>query len=489
MDDPCLARAREPGRRRDRTRWVQAFPVAILVVLPAALPAGAEDRPLSELTIEELLSVQVFSAVKRPQALRDAPAALYVIGPRDLLETGHRSIPEALRLAPGLHVARLDASTWGITARGLNDRWNSRTLILVDGRSVYEPSFGGASWLEVDYVLDDLESIEVIRGPGGSLWGANAVHGVINVNTKSARDTQGWLLRVGGGTEERAFADLRFGGQGGDDLWYRIYTKVTATDGSVRLDGSDRPDDWHNVRPGFRVDWEPGPDDRVRVTGEVSVPDVDTENLLPVLDPEIVLRGERGVPVNDVLDADIDEATWHLDVRWTRTFSPTSEGNLQVSYYAVDALWDDVLDIKRHTLDVDTDHGFELVSSLDLIWGARWRITADEVVPLPRNRFVPGADTQHLVTGFLQLSWEAIEDRLWLVTGTKVEHNEFTGFEHQPNVRAVVRPADRHTVWLAGSRAVRTPSRLENGIEAVFGTAPCPGDLPLPIPCRGPRGG
>ncbi|MCJ7829965.1 MAG: TonB-dependent receptor plug domain-containing protein [Desulfobacterales bacterium] len=212
-------------------------------------------RDLTQLSIEELMDIEITSVSKKAQKLSEAAAAVYVITQEDIRRSGVTSIPEALRMVPGVQVAHLDANKWAVTVRGFNGRFANKLLVLMDGRSLYTPLFSGVFWEMQDTLLEDIERIEVIRGPGATLWGANAVNGVINIITKKAQDTQGMLAVGGGGTEERGFGSLRYGGSIGDSGHYRIYTKYFDRDGGVDLDGNNASDDWNMFRAGFRSDW------------------------------------------------------------------------------------------------------------------------------------------------------------------------------------------------------------------------------------------
>jgi len=217
---------------------------------------GKGGRDLTEISLDELVNLKVTSVSKKPENLAQAPAAIAVITGEDIRRSGVTTIAEALRLAPGLEVARVDSITWAISSRGFNDLFANKLLVLMDGRSVYTPLFSGVYWDVQDTLLEDIDRIEVIRGPGAALWGANAVNGVINITTKSAKETQGGLITGGAGTEERGFGSVRYGGQINDQAWYRVYAKYFNRDDSATPSGNPAGDDWDGLRGGFRVDWE-----------------------------------------------------------------------------------------------------------------------------------------------------------------------------------------------------------------------------------------
>src|SRR5215470_3175372 len=259
---------RAPRRRRGRAGRVPAALVslsrvilAMVLILPVfsnGVCAALPPVDLTDLSLEQLMNLRVTSTARRPQTVAESAAAIFVITQEDIRRSGVTSIPEALRMVPGVEVARIDANKWAISARGFNGRFANKLLVMIDGRSVYTPLFSGVLWDAQDTVLEDIDRIEVVRGPGASLWGANAVNGVINIVTKRARDTQGALIVAGGGTEERGFTSAR----------YRGYVKYFDRDSQPFIDGSDGADDWQVGRAGFRVDWEPPGADAVTVQGD-----------------------------------------------------------------------------------------------------------------------------------------------------------------------------------------------------------------------------
>ncbi len=250
-----------------RCFWRASMVALLLIMVVGVCSAGASDRepPISEdltkLSLEDLMDIEITSAAKKAQRLSEAAAAVFVITQEDIRRSGATSIPEALRMVPGLQVARIDANKWAVTSRGFNGRFSNKLLVLVDGRSVYTPLLSGVYWDMKDTLLEDIDRIEVIRGPGASLWGANAVNGVINIITKSAKDTQGGLIVAGAGTEEQGFGAIRYGGKVGEDIHSRFYVKYFDRDSGVLPSGEDGADEWDVLRAGFRIDWQGlGPD-------------------------------------------------------------------------------------------------------------------------------------------------------------------------------------------------------------------------------------
>jgi iron complex outermembrane recepter protein len=334
--------------------------MAVLALISTCLPsegnsATTNETDLTTMPLEKLMEIEVYSASKRAEKLSEAPAAISVIT-SDIKRSGAQSIPEALRLVPGLDVAELDAEQWAISARGFNDVFANKLLVLQDGRSVYTPLFSGVFWNVQDALLEDIDRIEVIRGPGASLWGANAVNGVINIITKSAKDTQGLLVSGGGGTVERGFSAVRYGSTLGEDLYFRIYGKYSDRADSVMPNGTDAQDSWQKGQGGFRLDW-----DKMEKTGNLLTLQGDVYGSLgnqsfntyapfnPPLYSQVVHQDDYRTGGGNVLG------------RWTHEFSDTSDFKLQ-SYY--DRTEQSTLIFKeRHdTFDLDLQHHFTLGS-------------------------------------------------------------------------------------------------------------------------------
>ena len=435
---------RLPYWRNSRLRRVAPALSAILalsLILDPPRALGAR-QDLANLSIEDLMNVEVTSVSKRSQPMGEAAAAVYVITNEDIRRSGATSIPEALRLAPGLHVARIGASEWAITARGFNMQYANKLLVLIDGRSVYTHLFSGVNWDEQDVVLEDVERIEVVRGPGGTLWGANAVNGVINIITKKAKDTQGWMASGGAGTLENGFGSLRYGAALGQDAHVRGYVKYFDHDSLESESGGDANDEWDTVRGGFRLDWDPSPSDAFTLQGDYYDGATSEELLTTVTDTEDLSGG-------DVL------------ARWRHSFSERSELSLQAYYDRTERAEPTVLSEDRDTVDFELQHRFALLRSHDVTWGAGYRLLNDRIEST-LVYFDPDKRADHLVSAFLQDQITLFGDRLKLTIGSKFEHNDYTGFEFQPTGRALWRVKPRHSLWAAVSRAVRTPSRADD---------------------------
>ncbi|MFG0249316.1 MAG: TonB-dependent receptor plug domain-containing protein [Phycisphaeraceae bacterium JB051] len=422
-------------------------------VLIVGLCAGSQvkaEEDFAEMDLDALMNVEVSSVTKgKGMKLSDAPGAISVITEEDIARSGHQSIPELLRLVPGLHVARINASNWAISARGFNGPYNNKMLVLMDGRSLYTPLFSGVYWDSQDYVLEDLKSVEVIRGPGGTLWGANAVNGVINITTKEAKDTQGLLFSQSAGTEDLSNTSVRYGGKLDDDSYFRVYGKYQMTDdGNLAGTNTDHYDEWKRGQFGFRTDSYTGAN-------------------------HLTLQG-------DYYNGDFDDASGGITdtdggnfiARLTHDFSEDSSLQLQF-YYDYVHRGDTSLGQERHTLDFDLQHNFTMGDGKhNIIWGLNYHWTKDSILPtyvapgVPFMAFNSNNASDNTFSAFVQDTMTLVDDKLFFTIGTKIEHNDYTGVEVQPSARLSWRIKDGHTLWSAISRAVRTPSRVEEGFFA-----------------------
>jgi len=256
------------GAARSAGRTVLAGLLAAMLAANAGAQSQKNVPDVTTLSMEDLMNMQVTSVSKRTQKVADAAAAVFVITQDDIRRSGATSIPEALRLAPGIEVARIDENKWAIASRGFNGRFDNKLLVLIDGRSVYTPLFSGVYWNVQDVLLEDVDRIEVIRGPGATLWGANAVNGVINIITKKAKDTQSALVSTGAGTEERASGSARYGSTIGNTA-FRVYGKYFNWGPSQYPSGMTAHDGWDALRGGFRADWAPAGPNSLTVQGDI----------------------------------------------------------------------------------------------------------------------------------------------------------------------------------------------------------------------------
>jgi iron complex outermembrane recepter protein len=470
---PCPLR-RAGGDRLAISVLVRGLATALCLctLLQAQSPAKTAQDPdgLGELSLEELLDVEITSAAKKAQKLSDVMGAVHVITNEDIRRSGLRSIPEILRMVPGLQVARITGSVYAITARGFASQFSNKLLVLVDGRSTYSPLFSGVYWDTQDVLLEDVLRIEVIRGPGGALWGANAVNGVINIITKSTADTVGGVAFAGGGNEERRMAGMRYGFRVGDITTARIYAKYFDRDGQTNSVGTDQPDDWMQARVGFRVDRKENERSGITVQGDYYDGAAHNVSNLPSATPPLFLARRN-------LRSDVSGG--NLLTRWRSASSDGHESMVQL-YFDNVSRDDAYLQQSINTFDAEAQWRVPMRDSLEVMGGLGYRFIQDS---LDGSRFVSFAPTQQndqLFSGFLR-----VESELWegvtLALGAKVEHNEYTGFETQPDARLRWRLAEHHTIWAAHSRAVRVPGRVENDVTTTIQSGPAPGMPGLPF--------
>jgi iron complex outermembrane receptor protein len=448
--------------------------MATATISPSGASAQSDPMGLTELSLEELMGIEVTSVSKKSQSLSEAAAAVFVITQDDIRRSGATSIPEALRMVPGVQVARLDSNKWAVSVRGFNGRFANKLLVLMDGRTLYTPSFSGVFWDIQDTVLEDIERIEVIRGPGATLWGANAVNGVINIITKSARDTQGLLLSAGSGTEERGFGTLRYGGTLGDDQGhFRVYGKYFNRDGSVDPSGNDTADEWEMGRGGFRLDWNAAERDTVTLQGDLYSGD---EN-------ETLNSKSITPPHSSIVASDQDVNGGNMLMRWERNLYEDSDLSLQV-YYDHNKKKTFIYDIEQDIVDADFQHRFPLGERHDIIWGLGYRFYSDHINETFTIRLDPEDRDLSFYSGFIQDEISLIPEKLRLTLGSKFEHNDLSGFEVQPNIRLLWIQDERRSLWASISRAVRTPSRGEQdstSIQRITAAGEPPNPFPVPL--------
>lgn len=415
--------------------------------LPSTVFAAA-DKPLTQYTLEELMNTRVYSAAKSEKPLSETPAAVFVIHAEDIRRSPAQKIPELLRMAPGVQVARSGSNSWAISIRGFNDNLANKLLVLIDGRSVYTPLFGGVYWDVQDLLLEDIDRIEIIRGPGGSLWGSNAVNGVINIITKHSRETQGVLVRGGGGSETYGDAAVRAGGKAGEDVTYRVYGKYFNQD-NFRF-GNDA---WYQWRTGFRSDWDNDDTNAFTFQGDAYYGSADLRNF----------GNFAEAPFQRVINEDQEIAGGNLLGRWRHDFSETSEGSLQ-TYFDTTKRTQSQIGEDRYTWDIEWDHRFMIGERHEAVYGLGYRASHDRTEGSFNTSFSPQERTLHLFQAFVQDTFAVIPDKLWLTGGIKGEHNSYTAFEFQPTARMLWQPAPDHSIWASYSRAVRIPSRVESDI-------------------------
>lgn len=424
------------------------------------LDAPADDEPalFADLALEDLLQIKVTSVSGLETSIASSPAAVFVITRDDLRRGGYRTIPDALRMVPGLHVANIFSNTWAVGARGMNDRFTAELLVLVDGRAVYNDLYSGIFWDEVDLLLEDVDRIEVIRGPGATIWGANAVNGVINIVSQSAAKTPGLYLFGGGGVQETAFGGFRYGLQLAEHTHARFWAKFNEHDHSTFSNGAGAPDDWRQVRAGVRLDV--GDPEEVQFTLDAGLYDGTSGTS--------VLNRQMSPPYQFLSRQDESINGGHLRLRLADESSSDSGWSLQ-GYYDHARRIAPAFSGTRDTLDIEFRHHFRPNERHEILWGIGYRHRHDSTRGSFTISYDPDSRSTDKFSAFIQDTYTIVEDRLTMLAGAKLEYNDYSGFEVQPTARLTWTPSDRHTIWGAVSRAVRTPSRADQDIRVVAG--------------------
>ncbi|HKX30657.1 MAG TPA: TonB-dependent receptor [Blastocatellia bacterium] len=446
--------------------------------ISAQTPASPSD--LTTASLEELMNLEVTTVSKKEEKLFQTAAAVYVITREDIRRSGLTSIPELLRLAPGLQVLRIDGNKWAISARGFNTRFVKGVLVLIDGRSIYSPETSGVYWEAQILPVEEIERIEVIRGPGGTLWGVNAVDGIINIITRPAGDTQGGLLTVGGGSEEQGFTTVRYGDRMGGGTVYRVYGRYFKRSSLIDAAGRDNRDGERGTQGGFRLDSQLTGHDALTVQGDIY--DAYLRETSLGISPFNPFAPPTNTP---------GEFTGgNVLGKWNHTFSERSDLSLQMYF---DRSRREVVDIGERfdTFDIDFQHRAALGRRQEIVWGLGYRLVADQTnsnsgTPV---RLSPKGRSVQIFSAFVQDELTLVRNRLRLTLGSKVEHNDYTGYEVQPSARLLLTPSRHQTVWVAASRATSTPTRLSRDQEVSVGTVPIPGSGPLPAILFGNRAG
>ena len=433
-------------------RFAMCKAVWVTVLLSAAGSAAAENRSadLTLLSLEQLMNVEVTMVSKREQTLFLSPWAVFVLTHNDLKRSGATSIPEALRLVPGMEVGRIDASKWAVSARSFNAQFANKLLVLIDGRSVYTPFFSGVLWDTQDIPLDEVDRIEVVRGPGAALWGANAVTGIINIKTRHAAKTRGHAVTMGGGTEELGFGSVRHGGRWGGSIAYRGYAKYNRRGDSVNAVGRNLNDGWDHWRAGFRVDGNLAKRrSRWMLKGEYYRGDIGQT----IVEVPIGLNA----PYTATYNNQISISGMHLQGRWVRRAE--RGGKLAVQTYFHCTRRGDRFNgaESRNTYDLELQQNRVSRGRHSLVWGMGQRITWDDFDNTFAIVLKPETRTLHTTNVFIHDEIAITHRRLRLSLGTKLERHSISGFELLPNVRLLWAPRDTHVWWASGQ-----PSRTHS---------------------------
>jgi len=431
-----------------------------MIAPPPTVPASEEASTFKKMSLSQLMDQEVTSVSKEPEPYGQAPAAIQIITNDQIRRSGASSLPEALRLADNLEVAQDNAHDWNISARGFNADLANKLLVLIDGRTVYSPLFSGVIWDVQNVMLADLDRIEVVSGPGGTLWGTNAVNGVINIISKSAEETQGWYMEGAGGSELRDAGAVRYGGTLAPNVYFRVYGSYFDRNNEVYANGAPAPDAWSEGRGGFRIDTGGVSDDKFTLQG----------------DYYNGASGSASVPGTNVQSGE------NVIGRWTHTFSPDSDMSLQMYYDRTNASQPTAPSIflgipfepggrfadSLDTYDINFQHHFAVGEDNQITYGAGYRFTHDQNQNAPTLAFYPAPLNQNLLSFFVQDQVKLQKD-LTLTLGSKVEHNDYTGFEVQPSGRLQWNVTPKQMLWAAVSRAVRMPSRIDHDLAEPTG--------------------
>lgn len=471
-----------------RSLSLRAAGVFCLVFFVGTTAQGASlpsENELVLLSLEDLMTLEVTSASRKSQSLAVTAAAAFVITSDDIRRSGVTNIPDALRMVPGVTVARIDSSKWAVTVRGFNGRFARKLLVLIDGRSAYSPLFSGVFWDAQDTLLEDIERIEIIRGPGATIWGANAVNGVINIITKKAADATGGLVVAGAGNYERGFGAVRYGADIGDWGAVRAYGKYFNRNELEAEDGRPADDGWDMGRGGFRMDGKSG-QNSFTLQGDI----YNGTERETIAFPDLASLATGYMTART---ANTTVGGGNLLSRWTRSLADEAELSLQLYYDRskrdIPQLFNDTTD----TVDLDLLHRFQWGNRHETVWGGGFRFIDERITGSATLSFNPAHRNEKLYSAFLQDDITVVQDKLHLIIGSKFEHNVYTGFELQPSGRLIWTPNERLSFWSAVSRAVHTPSRGEsdNMLKQFAFPAPNPIDpagqpIPMVIAVQGP---
>ncbi len=414
--------------------------------------------------LEQLMKVEVTTASKKAQPLFDVPAAVSVISAEDIKRMGVRNIPDLLRMVPGMDVSQVTASRYAISARGFNFEYANKLLVLVDGRSVYEPLFSGVFWDAHDLPLDNINRIEVIRGPGGTIWGSNAVNGVINIITKKSANTQGGYAQVGAGSQDKLIGSARYGGKFGKDGSFRVFGQYRDEAPTLTPSGGDNLDGWTGRSVGFRADWGPA-------TSQMMVEAGAYGNVLdhPADRPSLTPPFNVQVPFTEHATGSYVNATWQKT--WNSGSKTTVQGYFDRSNRDMHEIYE-----ARDTYNLDVANQVALGKN-SIVYGAGYRTNQDRTIATSIVSFTPADARQDLYNLFIQ-DEASIDAKDKLTLGLKAEHNQFSGWELQPNARLAHKFDANRMGWLAVSRAVRTPNRSDDDATINAEVVPTPQNLP-----------
>jgi len=442
----------------DRNPHVLGWIAALIFLAPPAAWPQQKQPDLADQSLEDLMAIQVTSVSRTEERLSRTASAIFVITQEDIRRSNALNIPDLLRMVPGVDVAQINANTWAISARGFNGEFSNELLVMVDGRTVYIPTFGGVDWDVLDIPLEDISRIEVIRGPGGAVWGANAVNGVINIITKNATETHGAMIVTGGGNLDQGFGTIQYGGEAGKSTSYRVYAKYQNIYHLPDANAHDGDDGWNMLRGGFRTDSVLTPKDKLTVQGDIYTGSQGSPtSYLPSITSPGWININTEVPLSGGFAQSI----------WQHTFSSRSDTTLQISYDRYTR--EDVLHEKRGTLNLDFQHHLAWGTRQNFVWGFDYRYSSSKTHGDLTTSLNPADLNTNLFGAFIEDEIALVRDRLYLKVGTKFEHNNFSGFNAMPTARLSWNPSVRDAFWVGISRSVETPHSTVDGLRLNFG--------------------
>lgn len=427
-----------------------ALTASLSVLAPRMILGQTSSRDLTTVSLRDLMNIEVTSVSKKEEKLSKTAAAIFVITQEDIRRLGATNIPDLLRMVPGMDVAQVDANSWAISSRGFNDLFADKTLVMIDGRSIYDAAFGGVYWDLQDVPLEDIDRIEVIRGPGATIWGANAVNGVISIITKSSKATQRSLIKAGAGSQTAAQGLVQYGGKLGGKGFYRVFGKYSNHRREDDASGYHAADGWNMSHGGFRSDWDLTARDSLTVEGDISRNDEgQTITSFVSFFPPFMAT------FNDPVRA----TSGNILARWNHKFSERSDTSVQVYYDGLRRL-DVGVHEDKDTFDFQFQHHRVVGSRHDFVWGLGYRQDSSYMPPGSVISMVPMGRRDKLFSFFVQDEIH-LSNSLWVTLGSKLEHNNYSGYEYEPSGRFLWSPNDRQAFWGAVSRAIQQPALEE----------------------------
>ncbi len=427
-----------------------------LLLIIVLLPASVQSKDINTYTFD-LKDMDIISVSKKPEKIFEAAASVYVLTNEQIKRSGATSIPEALRLVPGLEVARIDANKWAISSRGFNRQFSNKLLVMIDGKTTYTPLTAGTFWDEIDENLDNIDRVEVIKGPGGTIWGANAVNGVINIITKNAKITQGTTITNTFGNFEKSTSEITHGGKAGDNLFYRASAKYQDTDSTTRLSGLGHNDNWHSGKGGLRIDFDKSVSETLMFKADIIKGRENQDYFLPNI---------AGPTYGDEKFSGAS-----LVARYEQVLSE-NENIVLNSFIDYNQRESSLVGIERTTFEFDYQHNKAFNERNDLSWGLTYRYFLNDIDERLINgtlylTYLPNKTNANLYSAFVQNKTALVPDKLYLTYGTKLEHNYYTGVEYEPSIRMTWLVNDNNVLWAAVSRAIRMPSIAERDINRI----------------------